>query len=162
MDQSLLRDISLFAELSGEERTELARVMSVRAYAPHEALFWVGDAGDEFFVVESGRVSISCPDQSGKDIHLATLARGDFLGEISLLDGGPRTATARAISDVRLLVLDRTAFHGFLRRYPTCAIHVMTVLGKRHRDTVEKLRGIRDLSEVINERLTHWQHVANA
>src|SRR2546421_12186109 len=144
MDSSLLEGISLFAGLSGDERAELARLMVVRAYDAHQPLFWVGDEGNEFFVVASGRIAITCPDQSGKAIHLATLSRGDFLGEISLLDGGPRTATARAQGDTQLLVLDRASFHQFLRLSPSSAIHIMTVLGKRHRETVEKLRGIRD------------------
>lgn len=161
MDSNLLSGISLFTGLAGEEREELARLMVVREHGPQESLFWVGDAGDEFFVIESGRISITCPDQSGKDIHLASLGRGDFLGEISLLDGGPRTATARAQTQSRLLVLDRQAFHAFLRRCPSAAIQIMTVLGKRHRETVEKLRGIRNLTEVMNERMTPWQRVAH-
>jgi CRP/FNR family cyclic AMP-dependent transcriptional regulator len=161
MDANLLEGISLFAGLSSEEREELARLMTVREHRAHEALFWIGDAGEEFFVVESGRVSITCPDQSGKDIHLASLGRGDFLGEISLLDGGPRSATARAQTDARLLVLDRAAFHEFIGHCPSAAIHIMTVLGKRHRETVEKLRGIRDLAEILNERMTPWQRIAN-
>ena len=125
-------------------------------------MFWIGDAGDEFYVIRDGRVLITYPEGDGKEVTLAVLGPGDFLGEISLLDGGPRSATARAREHATLLSLGREAFEAFLNDHPSAAVHIIRVLGKRQRESVDELRGIRKLNEVIAERLTHWQRVANA
>jgi uncharacterized membrane protein len=132
----------------------------VRGARAGDTLFWVGEDGQELFVVRSGRVSISVPDHGGREIVLADLGPGAVFGEIALLDGGPRTATARARSDAELLVLPRPAFEGFIERHPSIALHVMRVLGARQRETVEKLRGIRNLNEIIDERLGPWERAA--
>jgi len=161
MQPHLLKSIPLFANLSDREREELARLVVLRQLPAREALFWIGDPGDEFFIVLSGRVEISYPDDAGREVVLAVLKPGDFLGEISLLDGGPRTATARARDDITLLCLQREAFHTFVRSSPAAALQIMTVLGRRQRDTVDRLRGIRNLNEVMEERLTRWQRVAD-
>src|SRR2546428_138642 len=163
MHVTLLEGIPLFAGLAGDEKGELARRITLRTLPAREALFWIGDPGEEFFVVRSGNVLITYPDGDGKELTLAVLGPGDFLGEISLLDGGPRTATVRASgTDVILLCLGRDAFFSFINDYPSAAIHIIKILGKRQRETVDKLRGIKNLNEVMAERLTHWQRVANA
>ncbi|HEX8913423.1 MAG TPA: cyclic nucleotide-binding domain-containing protein [Humisphaera sp.] len=162
MDTQFLDGIPLFASLTPEQRRNLALYFEVRAVPPGEPLFWVGEPGDEFFVLRDGRVSIIVPDLGGKEIILADLGPGAVFGEIALLDGGPRTATARAVTASEVLVLQRSAFGEFIGRYPSVALHVMQVLGARQRQTVEKLRGIRNLNEVVEERLTPWQRVATA
>jgi uncharacterized membrane protein len=161
MHIQLLDGIPLFAGLSGDEKWDLARRVTVRDLPARETLFWIGDRGEELFVVLSGRIEITYPDEAGREVILAVLGRGDFLGEVSLLDGGPRTATVRAQTDVSLLSLDREAFHHFIRNSPAAAIHILKVLGRRQRETVDKLRGIRNLNEVMAERITPWQRIAN-
>ena len=126
---SLLEGIPLFAALSGDEKGDLVRRLSVRDVAEGETLFWMGDEGDDFYVISSGRLAIVYPDGDGKEVTLAVLGTGDFLGEVSLLDGGRRTATARAQSAASLLCLGRDAFAEFLRESPSAALHVIKVLG---------------------------------
>lgn len=162
MHQSLLEDIPMFAGLTGDETWDLARRITQRDVPAGTVLFWVGEIGKEFFVIKTGEVAITCPDGDGKEFTLAALGPGDFFGEISLLDGGPRTATARTTADTSLLCLERDAFLKFISETPSAAIHVMNVLGKRQRESVDKLRGIRNLNEVMAEKLTTWQRVANA
>jgi uncharacterized membrane protein len=163
MDSTSLQAIPLLAGLTADERADLSRTLVRRDLAAHEPLFWVGDAGSDFFIVRSGHIAIGCPDHSGKEITLATLNAGDFLGEISLLDGGPRTATARAAAGgASVLALGRDEFQQFIRRCPSAAVHVMAVLGRRQRETVDRLRGIRSLDEVMQDRTTRWHRVANA
>jgi len=164
MQTGFFDEIPLFAGLSGDDRWQLARLVAVRDVAAREVLFWVGDAGGsdaEFFIIRRGRVQITYPDESGREVTLAVLGRGDFFGEVALLDGGPRTATARVQEDATLLCLNRQAFIGFLRGYPSAAIHLLEVLGRRERTSVDKLRGIRNLNEVMEQRLTRWERVAN-
>ena len=161
-DSKSLLKIPLFADLGADQREYLASRMSVRTLTPLETLFWVGDAGNEMFVVEEGNVEICIPDQGGKEIRLAILGPGEFLGEISLLDGGPRTATARALENAVLLVIAHADFRNCILDFPQVALNVIGILSRRQRQTVEKLRGIRNLNEVLQENLTHWQRLANA
>ncbi|QOV88200.1 cyclic nucleotide-binding domain-containing protein [Humisphaera borealis] len=160
MDSKFLEGIPLFSSLTPLERDKLAVYFEVRQVAMGTTLFWVGEIGDEFFLIKRGQVSISVPDQGGKEIILADLGPGAVFGEIALLDSGPRTATARARSDAEVLVLQRSAFADFITEHPPFALHVMKVLGTRQRQTVEKLRGIRNLDEIIEERLTRWEQIA--
>jgi uncharacterized membrane protein len=131
---------------------------SVRA---QETVFWVGDEGDTLYVVETGRVTITAPDERGEHIALDTLGAGGFFGEISLLDGGPRTATVRALTDVSLLVLRRDAFHAFLRQWPNVAINMLQVMGARQRASTAALRGLTNPNAVIEDKLTIWARVSD-
>src|SRR5438105_829965 len=131
MESDVLGHIPLFGNLSPEEREELSRLLVPKRFGPGEAIVWVGEPGKEFFVIEQGKVAITIPDESGRELVLASLGPGAFFGEISLLDGGPRTATARAETDCTLMELGREDFLQFVRKYPAAAIHIMTVLGQR-------------------------------
>src|SRR5687768_14127905 len=105
MDKDLLRQVPLFAQLSNEDRQALAAMMDERQVGAHQPVFWIGERGDELFVVQHGKVRLSYPDEDGKEVTVAVLGPGAFFGEISLLDGGPRTATARTETDAGLMVL---------------------------------------------------------
>lgn len=156
-----LSHIPLFAPLSGAEQEALLGVMTRQQVRAHDTVFWVGDEGDTLYVVEAGRVAITAPDERGEHITLSTLGPGGFFGEISLLDGGPRTATVRAASDASLLVLRRDAFHAFLRQWPDVAIDMLQVMGARQRASTAALRGLTNPNAVIEEKLTIWARVSD-
>jgi CRP/FNR family transcriptional regulator, cyclic AMP receptor protein len=160
MDAAQLKKIAMFAQLPEYEAAALAPMLKPRTLKAQEALFWIGDRGEEFYIIQEGQIHITFPDHSGREITLATLEAGDFLGELALLDGEPRTATARAASDCVVLGLGQEEFHRFIREHPDAAIHIMKILGRRQRETVDRLRGIRNVNEVIEERTTHWNRVA--
>lgn len=161
MDVDLLSNIPLFAKLNAEHLAELVALLKQRQVASQQPVFWIGDEGDEFFIIQLGRVSVCYPDHLGHEIVIAVLGPSDFFGEISLLDGGPRTATVRADGDVTLLCLSRHDFLEFLTRNPSAGIHILTVLGQRQREMLEKLRGVKNVNEVIEERSTPWQKIAD-
>ena len=161
IDARLLSRIPLFSALDPDALRDLSQMLTIRHVSPNQPLFWIGDAGDEFYIVHSGHLTVSYPDDAGQEITAAVLKHGDFLGEISLLDGGPRTMTARARDAVTLYCLTRSAFLEFLRVHTSAAVHAMKVLGQRQRESVEKLRGIRNVNEVVEQNLTHWQRLAN-
>ena len=162
MNAELLEGIPLLATLSPEQRAELAGELNMRTVAAGDPIFWVGEPGDEMYVIRTGQVSIIVPDHGGKEIVLADLGAGAVFGEIALLDSGTRTATARARTDCVVLVLERSKFDAFVQRYPPVALQIMKILGARQRATVEKLRGIRDLNEIIEERLTPWERLSKS
>ncbi|MGB7159156.1 MAG: DUF1003 domain-containing protein [Tepidisphaeraceae bacterium] len=152
--------IPLFAGLSPDERADLGGLLKTRQYQSQAPVFWIGENGTEFYIVQVGAVTVSAPDEAGKEVTLARLGPGHFFGEISLLDGGPRTATIRADTDTTLLCLTREQFHAFLRQHPSAAIHMMTILGQRQRETNEKLRGVRNANQAIDEQQTRWGRIS--
>lgn len=161
MHLKLLEGIPLFAGMSGDEKWQLAQRLRVREVPARETLFWMGDEGDDLYVIATGKVAILYPDADGREVTLAVLGPGDFFGEVALLDGGKRTATARAATEASLLCLSREQFQAFLRESPDASLHVIQVLSKRQRESLDKLRGIKNLNEVMEERLTAWQKVAH-
>jgi len=148
MDQELLGHIPLFSKLNAAELQELSSLLKEEKVARQQAVFWIGDEGSDFYVIREGRVGVCYPDERGHEVNLAALGTGDFFGEISLLDGGPRTATVRADGDVELLTLRRDDFLKFLTRNPAAGIHIMTVLGARQREMLQKMRGLKNVNEV--------------
>lgn len=156
-----LSHIPLFTRLAGPEQEALLAVMTRQKVATGDTVFWVGDEGDTLFVIESGRVSITAPDERGDHIALDTLGPGGFFGEISLLDGGQRTATVRAQTDVSLLALRRDAFQAFLRQRPDVAIDILQIMGGRQRVSTAALRGLKNPNAVIAEKTTIWQRVSD-
>jgi len=144
MNTDFFSGIPLFADLTPAEREDLARLLQPRRFDAHHAVFWIGEPGDEFFIIESGQVVICYPDEHGEEKTLAVLGPGHFFGELSLLDGGRRTATARAQTESRLLSLGREAFHDFLKKHPVSAIHILSTIGRRQRDSLDKLRAAID------------------
>jgi len=106
--------------------------------------------------VRSGLVEMFVKDHTGEKILLTTASPGDLFGELSLLDNGPRAATAVALEDTDLLVLDRGDLLLFLRRKPDAALDLMTVMGQRLRRSDELLRGrvSRNANEEIEDKRT--------
>lgn len=160
MATDVLAKVPLFSKLAEHERLALTDLMRAKTFAAHQPVFWLGERGDDFYVVQSGSVRVSCPDENGKEVTLATLGPGHFFGEISLLDGGPRTATVRTVHETILLSLGRADFLRFLEDHPKAAVHMLTVLGQRQRETLDKVRGIRNANEVIAEARTQWHRIA--
>jgi CRP/FNR family transcriptional regulator/CRP/FNR family cyclic AMP-dependent transcriptional regulator len=138
----LLQSVPLFASLPGAElRTIAAHVVS-RAYRRGEIIFFRGDPGETLYVVQEGRVKISLPGLEGTDITLAVLGPGDFFGEMALLDGLPRSATATAIAPSRLLSLTREQFLAALHEDRHLALTLMRILGRRVRQANEMIEDI--------------------
>src|SRR6476620_12631460 len=105
-----LAAVPLFAGLDEDGLASLIRGMRVRRFRRGETVFHVGDPGDALFIVVSGSSKITLPADSGDEAILATLRPGDFFGELALLDGAPRSATAVAIEPTETYVLSRDGF----------------------------------------------------
>jgi CRP-like cAMP-binding protein len=106
-----LRRCALFARADDETLEACAAQLRVRRFRRGETIFHQGDPGDSLFVIESGSVKIVLPSPEGEESAIiATLGRSDFFGELALLDGAYRSATAVAIEPTTTLVLRREPF----------------------------------------------------
>ncbi len=108
----------LFAGLGPEALQAIARTLRVRHFRRGEVLFHEGDPGDALFIVASGAVKVVVPSEEGAEAILATLRRGDFLGELALLDGAPRSASAIALEATDALALPRDQFRALANTEP--------------------------------------------
>lgn len=161
MNIDLLRNIPLLSRLDETELTKLSTLLEHRSFKANAPVIWIGEAGDELFLISRGEAVVYYPDESGKEKILNTLKQGDFFGDVALLDGGARTASVRTTSDAEMLVLKRDAFFSFLKQYPDAAIDVLITIGKRHRETLEKLRGVANPNQVIEQKATRWERIAD-
>ena len=114
------------------------RQHEVQKFNDGEVIFNEGESSSEMFVVRTGKVEIT-KSVGGHSMRLAILDRGSFFGEMSLLEGLPRSATAHAIGDVSLLVLRPGSLLLQIRRDPTFAFELLQQLSGRIRDLDEKL-----------------------
>jgi CRP-like cAMP-binding protein len=115
---SSLRQCALFTSVDEQTLREFARHARRRRFRRNEVIFHQGDPGDSLHVVTSGSVKIVLPSAEGEEAIIATLRPGDFFGELSLLDGAPRSATVVALDAAETMALPRSAFHDLLDRDP--------------------------------------------
>lgn len=114
-----LRRCPLFARVDDAALRACAERLRVRRFRRAETVFHQGDPGDSLFIVESGAVKIVLPSPEGEEgAIIATLGRGDFFGELALLDRAPHSATAVALDATQLLVLDRATFTELIDTQP--------------------------------------------
>ncbi|HKV94218.1 MAG TPA: DUF1003 domain-containing protein [Candidatus Angelobacter sp.] len=160
---AMIAEVPIFGLLDDEEREALAQMMSSREFKQNETVFHYGDPGGEIFILRTGRVEIFVESTEGAKILLAENEQGDVIGELSFLDGGPRTATAVAREDTQMLVLDRERLLDFIDKHPHAAMDVLTVIGRRLRATDELLRTqvSRNPNVEEQEMLTFGQRVAD-
>jgi diguanylate cyclase (GGDEF)-like protein len=137
----LLARVPLFEDLSPEELRWIAEATQTRAFAEGECLFEIGEPGRSLFVVTAGTVQVLHPDRAA-NFKLATFGPGEVIGEMSLLDDSPRSATARALGDVHALVLDKAVFHQLLLSRPDVAVHLLGVMSRRMRKADEHISAL--------------------
>ena len=124
-----LRNVSLFAECSAKDIAKIAKASDEIELAAGHVLCDQGQTGREAFVIMAGTATVR---RNGKKV--ATLGPGSVVGELSLLDRGPRTATVTTDTAVTVLVIDSRHFAGVLQDIPTLAGKIMGVLAGRIRD----------------------------
>jgi CRP/FNR family transcriptional regulator, cyclic AMP receptor protein len=106
----------LFAKADEQTLQDVAGSMRRRRYRRNEVIFHQGDSGETLHVVAVGAVKIVLPSPEGGEAIIATLRRGDFFGELALLDGAPHSATATALEPSETLTLPRETLRDLLRR----------------------------------------------
>ncbi len=129
----LLERVPFLAALSDTDRQWLAQRVRRRNYTRGDIVFQKDDPGEALFIVESGSVRIHVTGAQGTDLTLAVMNPNDFFGDMSLLDGKPRSASASAVTDCALIVLERDHFTELVRKRPDAALAVLARVTQRLR-----------------------------
>ena len=163
VDPQLLAEVPFFALLDEEQRALLAARVDTATVPAGQVMWGYGDPGDSLYIVRSGTVEIYFKNDTGERIVLETARVGDFFGEISLLDGGPRTASALVTEDLDAVVVDRGDLDEFLRLCPAAALNLLAASGRRMRETAKLLRHSvsRDINEETEDKRTTVMKVAD-
>jgi uncharacterized membrane protein len=162
-DAAALSEVPLFQLLDEQERADLASQLDVVTFPAGHTLWKVGDPGGELFVIRSGEAEVFFKNDTGERIVLETSGPGDFVGELSLLDNGPRTASVVVTRDVEALRVDRNDLAYLFQRHPGAALDLLTAMGRRMRKSVELLRhtATRNVNEEVEDKRTFIQKAAD-
>jgi CRP/FNR family transcriptional regulator, cyclic AMP receptor protein len=159
----LLKEVPLFQLLDENERAFLAKSMDSVEVAEGKMVFQANEPGDSLYIIRNGKVEIFVKDDTGNRMILETASSGDFFGEISLLDNGPRSASILVTERLEALRLNRKDLETFLIQHPQAALDLLTVMGRRLRQDVELLRhtASRNVNEAMEDRRTWLQKAAD-
>jgi len=160
---ALLAEVPFFELLDEQERALLAEQLDVVSFSAGQMVFNYGDPGDSLYVIRSGEVEAFFKDDTGERIVLERSQAGDFFGELSLLDNGPRTASVVVTQDLEALRVDRGDLNHFLQVRPAASLNLLTAMGRRMRQTTELLRhtASRNVNEETEDKRTVVLKVAD-
>jgi len=134
----LLRRVPLFSGIEPSKLKLLAYTSDVVTYRADQLLFRRGDVGDAAYVIINGDAEVVIPSEGG-DIPIAVLHDGDFVGEIAILCDTPRTATVRAMSELKTLRIRKEPFFQLLHQFPEMAVEMTRLLAERLTRTTAEL-----------------------
>ena len=138
----LLRRVPLFSLLTVAQAEVISGAVTKRRFKRGEALVEQGQKSDALFILLMGRARVTSADSRGREVILATLAQGDYLGEMSIIDNEPHSATVRAEVQTDVLVLGRAEFARCLTENASMALVVMRGLVKRLRHADRKIESL--------------------
>ncbi len=147
-----LKSTFLFAKVDALGISHLAQACRFRRVAAGQPIVVEGEPGNTMFIILSGRVEVTRTDPAGNVLHLADREDGESFGEMTLIDGAPRSATVRALETCRLLVLDRSDVLAAIERYPSIGIAMLEVLSVRLREADARQMG----RSSVRERLVNF------
>jgi len=138
-DEAVVRKAPLFSALDDAASATLRESMIPVKVSKGNTLFKEGDAGDRLYVVVAGKLKLGTTSSDGRENLLSILGPGEMFGELSLFDPGPRTATATAVTDSRLLSLSNDKVIGWVTQHPNVSLQLLGRLAQRLRRSNEVL-----------------------
>jgi CRP/FNR family transcriptional regulator, cyclic AMP receptor protein len=129
----LLQSVDLFSDLEADELERFSHVAVPRSFPAGTRVFHEGDSSDACYIVKSGNFRVTREHSDGRAITLATLGPGEIFGELAMLDGDKRSASAEALSDGELLALPAGDVRALLARHPEIALKLVAGLVRRLR-----------------------------
>ena len=135
----LLSGVPFFSSLGADAVTELASQMRLRKVRRGDRIFSQGDPGDSLFLVASGRIKIFIEDAEGEQLTILFCGPGNCFGEMALLDGKARSATAEALEQTEVWVVTRRSFLDLVRNSPEISIEVIVFLCSKLRTNLARM-----------------------
>ncbi len=129
----LLKSVALFADLEADELERFSHVAVPRSFPAGTRVFHEGDSSDACYIVKDGTFRVTREHSDGRAITLATLGPGEIFGELAMLDGDNRSASAEALTDGELLALPANDVRSLLARHPEIALKLVAGLVRRLR-----------------------------
>ena len=143
----LLKGVELFSELNEEQLGMIANLVIVKNFNRDETVVLEGDDSVQaLYLIATGSVQVYMTGIDGRETILSFLERGDFFGEMSLIDGEPRSASVRTVTDAKLLVIHRESFLSLIRKTPEIAMALMSELCKRLRKANKQIGSLSTMS----------------
>ncbi len=137
-----LRNVSLFESLDQQELEALSEVTFTRTFSKDNVIILAEEEGDTLFILKKGQVKVSIVSEEGREVILSLLGPGSVFGELSLLDGKPRSANVVATEETDLLMLRRADFLQLIYKTPQIATALLAELATRMRKTDRQIEGL--------------------
>lgn len=143
----LLKGVDLFSELTEEQLGLLANLVVVQDFNRDETVVLEGDCSMKaLYLIASGTVQVYMTGIDGRETILSFLERGDFFGEMSLIDGEPRSASVRTVTDAQLMIIHREPFLTLIRQTPEIAMSLLSEMSKRLRKANKQIGSLSTMS----------------
>jgi CRP/FNR family transcriptional regulator, cyclic AMP receptor protein len=123
--ETSFQTIPIFEQLSKRDIVLLMNIVHNRNYLPGEFIFYQGDPGIGLYLIREGEIIIERTNDDGEKISLASFSTGDFFGELALIDGEKRSASAIAKNDTRLAVIFKPDLDDFIEKYPKKGVKIL-------------------------------------
>lgn len=135
----IIQSVPLFSNVAEEDLSELVASLQRVTHKKGSVIVSHEEPGTNLFILVDGKVKVVLYGASGREVILSLMKDGDFFGEMSLLDGEPRSANVVAMSDTELLVLERHDFIKWLTSHPAAVLGLLGELSKRLREADERI-----------------------
>ena len=139
---NILRRIPLFSSLKDDELEAIYKLSYIRKCTKDSLILLENEGGDTLFIIISGKVKVTTFSESGKEVIFSILNEGDFFGDMSLMDGKPRSATVISIEDSELRLLRRNDFIKLVEEHPGIALKLLEELTTRLRKADERIESL--------------------
>lgn len=135
----VLRSVPIFSQFDEEELRNLAEIAKFSLYKKGEWFFAKDDVGTYLFIIQKGLARVVVEGEEAREVTLSILRQDNFFGEMSILDGKPRSAAVIAQEDCSALVITRNSFLKFIKQHPSVGIKILAVLCQRLRKTDQQV-----------------------
>ncbi|WP_018248444.1 Crp/Fnr family transcriptional regulator [Orenia marismortui] len=154
MSKKFLEQFFLFQEMNEKELEEIKKIVTKKVYKKNEIIFLEGDLGDSIYLVLDGLIKVFRTGSTGREKTLSLLGRGDFFGEMALLDNNFRSASVQAIKSSQVYIIDKVKFYKLLSDFPQIPLKIIVKLSQRLRKANNQIKNltfksVRDRLEVV-------------
>ena len=140
--ESLIRQVDLFTDLDAQSLQMLVARSRVLSFRKNTVLMTEGESGECMYIIESGSVKIYISDEQGGELTLFVEGPGSYIGEISLLDDAPRTASAVTLENTRVLIISKSVFNECIALNPEIAFRIIRAITQRLRKATDDTRNL--------------------